>query len=102
MTYFFRRYFEAKYSPEGNNKAFGSLYGLVNGAGGGMYRIMFIVTVIAVILGIFLAIMQFMIASHGRPMEEAKNKLQRLMWLALGTGAMTGVVAVIFKVFSWS
>ena len=101
MSVFFRNYFSPRYSPEGSGKAFHSLYELVNKGGGGLFRVLFTVAVIAVVLGFFLSLITFVLSSHGRTMDEAKGKVQRIMWIAFGIGATTGMVALVFKVFNW-
>ena len=101
MSTFFRNYFSPKFSPEGDNKAFHSLYMLVNGGGGGAFRIIFMIAVFMTICGLLLSVGLFMISSRGRQMDELKGKITRLMWIALGLGAITGLVALVFKVFNW-
>jgi hypothetical protein len=104
MTYFFRNYFypQGKNSPEGEDKAFHSLYQLVNLGGGGLYRIMFKISIIAAILALALAFVFFILSSYGRVMDENKAKIQRIIWICIGIGAAAGIVGTVFGLFSWN
>lgn len=101
MSTFFRNYFSPRFSPEGDNKAFHSLYELVNKGGGGAFRIVFTLAVFMIICGLLLSVALFVTASRGRQMDEVKGKITRLMWLAFGVGTLTGLMALVFNLFNW-
>ena len=101
MSVFFRNYFLPRFSPEGEGTAFHSLYMLVYEGGGGVFRIMFTIAVFMIICGLTLSFALFVTSSRGRQMDEVKGKITRLIWLAFGVGTLTGLVALVFKVFSW-
>ena len=104
MSGFFREYFFPynKNSPEGEDKAFHSLYQLVMQGGGGAYRIVFKLSVMAAILFLGLSIIFFVMSSYGRVRDENKAKVQRSLWVCIGIGAAAGLVAIIFGVFAWN
>jgi len=101
MSVFFRNYFSPRYSPEGDNKAFHSLYELVLKGGGDMYRIMFKVAIFAALMAVGFTLAAFVMSSHGRVMDENKAKLQRIAWICVGIGASAGMVGLIFNLFNW-
>ena len=101
MSVFFRNYFSPRFSPEGEGKAFHSLYELVNKGGGGIFRIVFTIAVFMVICGLLLCLALFVTSSRGRQMDELKAKITRLLWLAVGVGTVTGLMALVFSIFNW-
>ena len=101
MSTFFRNYFSPRFSPEGEGKAFHSLYMLVNGGGGGAFRIVFMIAVFMTICGLLLSVGLFMVSQKGRQMDEIKGKIVRLMWISLGLGALSGLISLVFNAFNW-
>ena len=104
MTFFYRYYF---HNSPGNDPSstdsqpFHTFYNLVNKGGGALYRVMFIITTVAILVGLGASLVNFVLASSGRPRDEAKAKVQRTMIIAFGIACVTGVVDLIFKIFTW-
>ena len=102
---FFRTYFtrdSSAYNPgDGTNKPFGSLFGFVNTTGGATFRILLIISAIAIMVGLGAALVGFVMSSSGRTMDMAKAKVQRLMLITLAIGTVTGIVDLVYTIFNF-